>query len=209
MAGLVEVKLNQEQINRINKILYTTPQKAKTVFSSSIRTGMKAGRTQAEREIKERYDITNANMRTYKNVKMRGPLTQGDEVVGELEFSGKKIPLYRFHPNPKVRMYTDRYVNGKAGWKITSPVSAADVKGQMTPRPEGFIATFKSGHTGIFKRDGGKSASGKETISEYWGFSIEEMLDYAPARENITNKMSETVEKRMEHELYRVLNGFG
>lgn len=208
MASTVEVKLDPEQIQRVNTILYSMPGKAKTVFSAAIKRGLESGRKQAEQEIKERYDITTANMRTYKTVKLKSPRMQGDEVVGEILFSGAKIPLYRFHPSPKYRKYTNEYVNGYGGWRKTSPVKASDVKGVWKNLTKGFIATFQSGHTGIFYRTGDTTGTGKDELAEYWGFSIEDMLDYEPARENITDKMSETVEKRVEQELYRVLNGF-
>jgi hypothetical protein len=204
----VEIKLNQEQIDHINTILYTTPEKSRQVFERAIRRGLDAGRPQAATEIKKRYDITTGNLRTYENV--RTSIFEGsNEVVGQISFAGKKIPLYRFHPSPATRQYTDRFVNGVSGWRITKAVSAADNLGQMVPRPNAFIATFRSGHTGIFEREAGKkSASGKDKIREFFGYSVADMLDYEPAREEIQKKAEQTIEKRLDHELLRVLNGY-
>ena len=203
----IQVSIDEEQLRRINAVLYTAPEKARAVLHNSIKRGLEAGRTKADREGRERYDITSGNLNANKNVRTRVQ-GAGDEVIGELEFSGKKIPLYKFHPSPKTRQYTSRYVNGYGGWRVTGPVSAADVKGRMQARPLGFIATFASGHTGIFKRTGGTTSGGKEKIEEYWGFSIKDMLDYDPARKAIMERIDEITSRRIEQELYRILNGF-
>lgn len=204
----IQVSIDEEQLRRVNAVLYATPGKARTVLHNSIKRGLEAGRTKADREARERYDISKENIDAAKRVKTRIS-EAGDAVIGELEFSGKKIPLYKFNPDPVDREYTERYVNGYGGWRVTGPVSAADVKGRMQAGPQGFIATFASGHTGIFKRSSGTTSSGKEKIEEYWGFSIKDMLDYEPAREAIMERIDEITSKRIEQELYRILNGFG
>ena len=203
----VSVEIDKERIARVNSLLQSAPQKAMTVYKRAIGRALKAGRTQANKEIRERYDIPLASLRdehTY-NTYHEKIQEDGGAVIGYINFAGSKIPLYRFHPNPKTRQYTTRYVNGRGGWRVTTDVSAADVKGQMIRRRTAFIATFPSGHTGIFARTGGKTRTGKDELREYWGFSVQDMLDYPEARENIQNRMAEIIEKRIEHELSRAL----
>ena len=225
MIKSVSVEIDQEQIARVNSLLQSAPQKAMTVYKRAIGRALKAGRTQANKEIRERYDIPLASLRdehTY-NTYHEKIQEDGGAVIGYINFAGSKIPLYRFHPNPKTRQYTTRYVNGRGGWRVTTDVSAADVKGQMIRRRTAFIATFPSGHTGIFYRTGDETYSGtynkelniqhkpvgtgvkKPHIHELWGFSVKDMLDYPEARENIQNRMAEIIEKRIEHELSRAL----
>lgn len=215
----VSVTIDQEQIRHVNALLRFAPERALVVYKRAIQRGLSAGRVQANKEIRERYDISNANLNntdghsysTYSEKVME----DGGGVAGYINFAGAKIPLYRFHPQPKTRTYTTRYVNGYGGWRVTTDVSAADVRGQMIRRRTAFIATMPSGHTGIWKRTGkythldkeGKRTSGsKPEFRELWGFSVKDMLDYEPAREAVRERMAEIVSKRIDHELFRELD---
>lgn len=198
----VNINIEQRQIDHINAMLYSTPDKSKTVFRNALTRGMTAGKTQAAKEARKRYDIKTGGLRANQTVKMRY-IDMGRAMTGELAFSGAKIPLYRFHPSPSARKYTKRFVNGKHGWRVTAPVSAADLRGKMQGRPDAFIATFRSKHTGIFRR------TGQEKLKEYWGFSIADMLDYPDAREAVQQRSEEITAKRLDQELLRMLNGYG
>lgn len=203
----IDIQLDQRQVEHVNTILYEVPDKSRTVFRNAILRGMVAAKTQAKKEIKQRYDITTGNLRTYETMKER-VFDFNDGVVGHLSFSGGKIPLFRFHPSRRVDARTGRFANKKkSGFKVPKKLSAADLIGKMQPRPAGFIATFASGHTGIFKRMGSKTRTGKYKIEEYWGFSVADMLDYPEARENVQERAEEIVGRRIDHELMRILGG--
>ena len=145
----VSVQINHEQIAHVNTVLQSAPQKALVVYRRAISRGLSAGRVQANKEIKTRYDISNAGLNNsgghsystyHEDVR-----EDGGGVVGRINFAGSKIPLYRFHPSPAARAYTTRYVNQISGWRVTTDVSAADVRGQMLRRRTAFIATMPSG----------------------------------------------------------------
>ncbi|MCD8355867.1 MAG: phage tail protein [Clostridia bacterium] len=203
----IQIEINQSQIDHVNKMLYTLPNQAKAVFRNSINRGLVAARTQAAKEIRERYDIKTGNVKANQTIRLKRAEQTGSDIVGEISFSGTKIPLYKFHPSPSARRYTNRYVNGVSGWRVTTAVSAADIREKgMVQRPKGFIATFQSGHTGIFRRTSGKTSTGKTKLKEYWGPAVADMLDYPEARESVQNRASEMVAKRLDQELYRVLS---
>ncbi|MCD8052255.1 MAG: hypothetical protein LUE89_11365 [Clostridiales bacterium] len=205
----IRVEIDQAQVEHVNKILYTMPEKSRAVFRNSINRALVSARTQAKKEIKERYAISSSNLNSYERIQLRGAEYTGSDIVGELHFAGGKIPLYKYKVRPSGRRYTNRYVNGRCGWRITTRVSAEDLKETgMVRRETAFIATFKSGHTGIFKRTGGTTSTGKTKLREFYGFSVADMLDYKEARENVLDEAAETVSKRLDQELYRVLNGF-
>lgn len=203
----IQIEIDQSQIDHVNKMLYTMPNKARSVFRNSINRGLIAARTQATKEIKERYAIKTGNLKKYQTIKIKNADQTGNDVSGEILFSGTKIPLFRFHPSPSTRRYTKRFVNGKNGWRITTMVSAEDIRTSgMRKRPHAFIATFQSGHTGIFRRSGGNTSSGKMKIKEYWGPATADMLDYPEARKAVEQRASDIVAKRLDQELYRVLS---
>lgn len=215
----VSVQINHEQIAHVNTVLQSAPQKALVVYRRAISRGLSAGRVQANKEIKTRYDISNASLNNSEghsySTYHEDIREDGGGVVGRINFAGSKIPLYRFHPSPGARTYTTRYVNQISGWRVTTDVSAADVRGQMLRRRTAFIATMPSGHTGIFERTGdythldnkgNRTAASKGEIREFWGFSVRDMLDYEPAREAIQNRMADIVSQRINHELLRTLD---
>lgn len=204
----VSITIDQRQVDHVNKLLSSVPEKAVTVYRRAFDRGLQAARTQAAREIRQRYAIQNKDLRTYQTIRSKVDVSS-DGVVGYINFSGAKIPLYRFTPRPKERKYTNRYVNGVAGWRITTDVSASDVKGQMIRRRTAFIATFQSGHRGIFARTGRKTETGKDELREFYSFSVADMLDYEPAREAIEQRAAEIVQNRIDHELIRALNETG
>lgn len=202
----VSVEVDERQLERVNTLLKAAPEKALLVYKRAFLRGIGAVRTQASKEIRARYDISASNLEPNQTIRQR--LDVGtDGVVGEILFAGGKIPLYRFHPSPKNRRYTTRYVSGVGGWRVTTDVSAADNRGQMLRRSVGFIATFQSGHTGIFKRTGEKTASGKDKLKEYYGYSVADMLDYGLVIDAIQDRAAEVVQSRVDHELMRALEG--
>lgn len=204
----IRIEINQSQIDHVNKMLYTLPNQAKVVFRNSIDRGLIAARTQAAKEIRERYDIKTGNVKANQTIRLKRAEQTGSDVVGEILFAGTKIPLYKFHPSPSARRYTKRFVNGRYGWRVTTPVSAADIREKgMLQRPKGFIATFQSGHTGIFRRTSGETRTGKTKLKEYWGPSVADMLEYPEARKAVQDRASEIVAKRLDQELYRMLKG--
>lgn len=207
MPGVV-VTISQEQVNHVNNLLRAAPEKAMTVYRRAFGRALDAARVQASKEIRQRYDILDANLRTYQNIKSRVE-TAADGVIGHINFASAKIPLYRFHPSPAQRKYTTRYVNGVSGWRVTTDVSAADTRGSMLRRRTAFIATFQSGHTGIFSRTGEETASGKSRLREWYGYSVKDMLDYPEAREAIQERAAEIVQSRVDHELLRALDELG
>lgn len=207
MPGVV-VTISQEQVDHVNSVLRAAPEKALTVYRRAFGRALDASKVQASKETRKRYDIPDARLRTYQTVQSRVE-TAADGVIGHINFASAKIPLYRFHPSPAQRKYTTRYVNGVSGWRITTDVSAADNRGAMLRRHTAFIATFQSGHTGIFSRTGEETASGKDKLKEWSGYSVKDMLDYPEAREAIQERAAEIVRSRVDHELLRALDEMG
>lgn len=203
VTGL-RVEFDLEQVEHVNAMLAAAPEKALTVYRRAFGRALDAARVQAAREITRRYDIKRSNLEPEQTIRS-AVRTGHEQVVGEIRFAGGKIPLYRFHPSPAQRRYTTRYVNNVSGWRVTTEVSAADNRGQMLRRRTAFIATFQSGHTGIFTRTGKETGTGKAQLRELYGYSVADMLDYAPAREAVQERAAQVARERIDHELLRAL----
>ena len=127
-------------------------------------------------------------------IRYKGPVIIDDGgVVGMVSFAGYKIPLYRFNVSP------------------TLPVQRATVSAAVlaesgrTPFAHAFIAKMKSGHTGMFERDG----TGRLPITEFMGPSAAQMAANSVVVEQVEEKAQEVINKRIEHEITRILNGYG
>lgn len=138
------------------------------------------------------YAITRQNVRAETTIKVRTQSSDGG-IVGTVLFAGHKIPLYRFNVSPTIPIQR-------------ATVSAAVLAGNgRTPFQDAFIARMQSGHTGMFERDGSK----RLPISEFMGPSTAQMAGNSIVLADVEEKAQEVINKRVEHEITRILNGYG
>ena len=173
----IRLEMSCEQLSRVEKLLYGIPNGVATAESNAFN--------------RQRYAISAGNVSKYQKVTMRKS-SGGSEAA--IEFSGPKIPIYKFKPSPASRTYVGEKIpipiSGEgedAVWRMVfknGKVKAMDAKASgFKSGHNWFIANFPSGHTGIFKRTGGTTSNGKPKIEEVWGFAVADMLDYEPAKE--------------------------
>lgn len=210
----IQIEFSCEQLERVEKLLYGIPKAAQQVTARALNRGLEAAKTEASRQIRQRYAISTGNLNKYQSVKIQKASAGGE---GYIQFAGQKIPLFRFQTSPSARTYVGEKIPVMVDptnkiWRMVyknAGVSAMDSRESgMTERPPAFIATFKSGHTGLFKRTGDYTDTGNSKIEEYWGYSAADMLDYEPAREAVMEKTQETVNNRLEHEIGRILSQY-
>ena len=172
-------------------------------------------RSHSGQHIRERYDISQSALRTSENVKINYSYQNG--ATAEIVFNGKKIPLYRYNgSSPKQPTQNkSKRVNAilTGGWRSVHPgISAAGhLLNSTAPTTfdNAFTAKMKSGHIGIFERTGGSSSRGADAIKEIMGLSVPQMLGNQEVAENITIDAGKKFEERLDHEITRVLNGWG
>jgi len=186
------IQITNDQIERVNLILSGIPGGAQKAFSSAVRRVNSAVKTETVRQITGVYAISAQNVRAGANI--RTQVQKADSgVCGTVTFAGYKLPLYRFNVSP------------------TLPIQRAEVKAAVmrgngqTPFAHAFIARMKSGHTGMFERDTSRSFP----VSEFMAQSTAQMAGNEEVLEQVSEKAQETVNKRIEHEITRILNGYG
>ena len=84
-------------------------------------------------------------------------------------------------------------------------VKASVMKGSGTAFEHAFIADMQSGHTGVFERETSK----RFPIEELMGLSAAQMIGNDKVIKDVEKDAQETVNKRIEHEIDRLLNGYG
>lgn len=172
-------------------------------------------RTQSTKRIRERYAISAANVRANENIKVT--YRMGGGVQADILFSGTKIPLFRYSgASPKGPQFQkDALVRALVSgeWKTVHPgvPGAGHQLNSTGPTTfqNSFVASFRSGHTGIFERTGGSTSTGGAEIKEIMGSSPAQMVGNGEVVEKLSEDASKKFEERMDHEIARILAGWG
>lgn len=199
------IDVTTEGVERAEKLLAGIPKGAERACSNAINRGLSHLKTQAFKEVREVYAVKLSDLKsvTATQVQKAG----GQNPVGYVNFSGMKIPLYKFKVSP------------------TSPGSKQKVKagvkiGGGATFENAFIARMLTGHIGVFERNGKQSIDKRlakskkpnkytEKIEEKMGLAAGQMIKNEDILEELTEQAQEKVNERLEHEIYRILNGYG
>ena len=204
----------QAALERAEKLLEGIPKGISTAVNEALGRTASRLRTSSSKAIRERYDISAANIRAEENVRITRSY-RGSGVQAAVTFSGKRIPLHRFggaspgSPRPDTGKLVRAKIYGQ--WLQVHPGAAASGHQLKSTSPyhfqKYFVAQMKSGHTGIFKRTGGVTEADSDEIKEIMGSSVPQMLGSDPVAKKLDEQAVETFEKRLEHNISAILNG--
>ena len=210
----VEV-IGAETFKQAEKMLADVPGGMDRALKSATKRAVSFLRTQSTKEIRQRYDLTRKNIRAEQNIRVSYRYFNGIEV--RITFRGNKIPLFRYGgSSPKTpTVNPDKtimaIVNGNLR-PVHPGVAAAGhqlVSTSPTTFSRAFVAQMKSGHIGIFERTGGKTPTGDAEIRELMGSSVPQMLGNEEVQESLAEKTMAKMDERLEHEVNRILAGWG
>lgn len=173
-------------LNSIRKRL-PTEKLAKTVMSRAISRAITAGRTQAGREAAKNYAIRQG--RVSERARITKP--SANAPAAELKFSGPSLNIadYRVSPakpDPRKRPVLRVMIAKDAGFR--------SVRGP-------FLAAAKSGKVLGLKRTG----KSRYPIRPVFGPSVPQVVGSEKVSEAVIERMTEILEKRLEHEINREL----
>lgn len=208
---MMVVKVNAfggEALDRADKVLSGVPDGVKKAINSAMPRAVAELRKKSYERIRERYAISEKNIRSEETIKVS--YQTGNGVIASVRFSGRKIPLYRFDgsrpkspiydKNDLVRGYTSK------GWQMLPKGRPAYGHVLLGTSPalfeHAFTATMSNDHTGIFSRNGAG-------IEEIMGPSVAQMVGNEEVAEKLVKDASDKFEERIEHEITRILNGWG
>ena len=185
------IEISAAGIEKYQSILEGMGANGEKALRAALSRGSQTAKAEATRQVKTRYAIKAGEIRSSGRVFFKAPGAGG--LIGELKFAGNRIPLYKFDVNPK----TPAGINGFKsivkghGRKDTSPAAFENA----------FVAKMKSGHIGVFERETDKALP----IRQIMGLSVPEMVGAQETREPVLEKAAETIEKRLEHEIARII----
>lgn len=202
------IEIQQSQADRINLILGGLKGAPDKAFSSIINRGLATVRSQSSKGIRSIYNITHSNLRADSNITLKK--AGKSNLSGEIMFSGFKIPLARFSVSPNI-----------PGSKKPLKISVLRPS-SPTLLQHAFLARTKSGHLGIFERIPGQymgsrigrskhsekiGANTNRTTDQFYGPAAAQMASNSLVLTQIEAAAQETINKRVEHEITRILNG--
>lgn len=204
----IQIENLEGSLSRAEKILAGIPGGVEKAARAAAGRTADYVRKQSTVRIRERYAISAGNIRANENIRVN--FSMGGGVSATIVFAGSKLPLYRYDgASPKSPSYQrGRRVPalGSDGWRLVNPGTPAaghQLRGTGPVRfDNGFVAAMGSGHVGIFEREGSK-------ISEIMGSSVPQMVGNDEVIEKLSEDTGKKFEERMDHEISRILNGWG
>lgn len=178
------------KLDRVTKLLAGIPDGVYRAVGSAIKRSASHGLTVGMKIVAEEYAITQGELKQRtRNINTVEKVGLGSYEV-TFGYRGNVIPLIRF----------DTRINQEG--RVSARVLRTNARAALD---NAFVATV-NGHTGVFEREG----ASRLPIKELFGPSAVQAFY---ARESTGDKMEEEIRKtyegRIEHEITRVLNGWG
>ena len=182
------INIRAEHIERADALLRHIPGAAPKAMARAINRAAESARTEAARKAREEYYIKHKDI--IDTIKLRRA-TPGD-LSAEVVSTGSVIPLTKFRVTPKSPQP-----------KRKAPLIARVKRGAGGPITGAFVARLSSGHVGVFNR----VSKARLPIVQRYGPSVPQMLGSPTVTGWVEQKAAETLEKRLDHEINRVLEG--
>lgn len=182
------IEITNEQIERVNLLLGNIKNAPNRAFFNIINRALGTVRSQSGKVIRQTYNIKQSDITANQNMKIKRA-TAGD-LVGEIEFAGTVIPLKRFKVSPSAPAQRTVSVLKAAGGKRLESAYVADLG--------------KYG-VGVFER----LTRRRETSQQLYGPSTAHMMGNDDVLSQVEEAAQDTIDKRVEQEINRILNGYG
>lgn len=187
--GGIIVDIAEDSLTRVQKILSGVRGGWQKAVGSALRRAADTGKTEAKRSVVQEYAISGGTFLSYtKNMNHFAGTGDGIEVV--FGYRGTVIPLMKFKTSVKRGGLVTTLVRKDTGTAVLEHAFPASI----------------GSHSGIFERVG----PDRFPVKELFGPSTPQMMYSNEAvLDAVERKVTETYEQRIEHEILRLMNGWG
>ncbi len=184
------IEITEEQIDRVNLLLGSISGGSAKALYNAINRGLSTAKSKSGTFIREHYHIKQSDITASQNLKEKKASTSN--LVGSLEFAGTLIPLKQFKVTPSSPK------QGTVSVSVLKSTGAARLS-------HAYVADL--GHYGVdvFERMTRK----RDSSTQLYGPSTAHMMEHSDVMEKVEKLAQETVDKRIEQEITRILNGYG
>lgn len=182
------ITVSQETIDKISTLLSDVPKGTERALYNAANRAIAKARTEAFKGVTKEYKITKKVISEYTRDSIRNATSS--DLCATLIFAGQQIPLYKYSlTKPK---YPGK---GKvfAGQKTAVALEHA-FRNQISAKKEG-----------IFERVG----KSRLPIEQVMGSSMRSMVSNSVVMDQVYKEAQETFDTRLEHEVERLLAGYG
>ena len=181
------ITISQETIDRVNTLLSNVPNGSERAMTSAANRAIAKAKTEAFKGVTQEYKIKKGVISEYTKDSIKNATTS--DLCATLIFAGQQIPLYKYS------LTKPKYPPGKvfAGQKTAVALEHA-FRNQITAKKEG-----------IFERTG----KSRLPIKQLMGSSMRSMVSNSVVMEQVYKEAQETFDTRIEHEIERLLAGYG
>ncbi|MCL2107809.1 MAG: phage tail protein [Oscillospiraceae bacterium] len=185
------IEITERQIDRVSLILDGLKNMPETALANVINRALTTARSESDKGIRQTYSIRQADLKNNRNISVKN--AGRSDVEGSLSYAGNLIPLIKFNP-------------GLEGLTRRQKVQARQLtRNPPTTFKDAFVARMSNGHVGIFERKGKE----RFPIKEIMGSSIAHMVENDDVWPAVEAAAQDTIDKRVEQEITRILNGYG
>ena len=182
-------EIGENSLERINKLLHNIPGGTYKVVSSALRRAGDTAKTRAGQFAAAEYTINKGDFMRKTNVKTHVKSEIGGLLSMSISFSGTVLPLLTFN--------TSYSRDGRLQTQVKRNGGTSTLQNVFTARVFGPIAVFE------------RIGSTRFPIEQKYGPSTGHMMRNEEVIEKMDEAIRDTYEKRIEHEILRVLNGWG
>lgn len=184
------IEITESQIERVHAILSGIPNGANKALFNTINRALSTVRSTSGKLIRETYNIKSSDIKSNQNMRMKRATLQN--VEGSVSFAGTVIPLIKFGVNPKEPA------------RKTVTISVLRSEGSKRLQ-SAYVANLGRYGVGVFER----LTSKRESSQQLYGPSVAHMMENEDVLSRAEAAAQETINKRVEHEISRILNGYG
>lgn len=208
----VEVTFEEDMLKQVEKRLGAMKEKAPKVLKLAVNDTARKARSRLAKEAQKKYAVKGTALNKSMFIKF-GTNAQPSAVIF---VKGRPIPAYNFkrragtkgsgtYFNPVLH----RRQKGKGGRAAqiqqlkSSSLTQISLPNGAGKERKAFIATMKSGHTGVFQRREGKKRGDKKEIRELMGSSAPVMIGsgrrvYGVVEPHIRNDLKDAVNRHLQ-----------
>ena len=180
----ITVETEKNAVERANELLDGIPGGMQKAMSRALNRALQEGRTSATREVTRRYTVKAKEVRpTFKMHK-----ASNSNLEADLSSTGANLPLSSFAHRPNADTTGARRKQIRVGVK----------KGGLKPLGQGFMWKGR-----VMQRIG----QSRLPVEQKYGPAVPVILNNEEIVDNVTETMGAAVNKRLEHETNRILNG--
>lgn len=182
------IELSDTQLERIQQQLKDFPDKIPVVTARAINRAAEAARTEGSRFIRETYHVKHSSVLRKIKIKKAYPA----DLVADIRVTGRPLSVINF----KVKANKPLPTRGKYAVVSVKKGGGGEIKGS-------FVLTTRTGYTNVFTR----KTKERFPLRSLHGPSVPQMMGHEDGLKRMEDKAREVLDKRLDHEINRVLGG--